>query len=96
MDIDAQAVEVAKLSLLLKVIEGETQTALAVDRLLPDLDANIVCGNSLIGTDFYPTDELINLTPDEAARVNALDWSGGISDIAEKQGFDASLVTRRG
>ena len=66
-------------------------TALAVDRLLPDLDANIVCGNSLIGTDFYPTDELINLTPDEAARVNALDWSAAFPDIADKQGFDAVI-----
>ena len=58
VDIDSQAVEVTKLSLLLKVLEGETeatikQTAkLFKTRALPDLSANIRCGNSLIGNDF--------------------------------------------
>jgi hypothetical protein len=89
VDIDLQAVEVAKLSLLLKVIEGETQAAFVVDRLLPDLDSNIVCGNSLIGSDFYPTAELIHLTSDEAAKVNPLDWSSAFPNIAAKHGFDA-------
>lgn len=91
VDIDPQAVEVAKLSLLLKVIEGETQLAFEVDRLLPDLDLNIICGNSLVGTDFYPTDELINLTPDELENVNALDWPGAFPTIAERRGFDAVI-----
>lgn len=89
VDIDQQAVEVAKLSLLLKVIEGETQTALQVDRLLPDLDHNIVCGNSLVGTDFYTTTELIGLTPDEATKINAFDWRTAFPKIAEREGFDA-------
>jgi hypothetical protein len=59
VDIDSQAVEVTKLSLLLKVLEGETaetvnsQMALFHKPALPDLDENIKCGNSLIGTDFY-------------------------------------------
>ena len=91
VDIDPQAVEVAKLSLLLKVIEGETQLAFEVDRLLPDLDTNIICGNSLVGTDFYPTEELINLTSDEMENVNALDWPGAFPAIAERRGFDAVI-----
>ena len=59
VDIDTQAVEVTKLSLLLKVLEGETgqtlQTILRMfqERALPDLGDNIKCGNSLIGPDFY-------------------------------------------
>ena len=59
VDIDPQAVEVTKLSLLLKVLEGETQQTLATqlrlfhERALPDLADNIKCGNSLIGPDFY-------------------------------------------
>ena len=52
VDIDPQAVEVTKLSLLLKVIEGQTEMELEVGRLLPNLDANIRCGNSLIDVDF--------------------------------------------
>ncbi len=58
MDIDSQAVEVTKLSLLLKVLEGESNQTLANqlrmfhERALPDLGDNIKCGNSLIGPDF--------------------------------------------
>ncbi len=55
VDIDSQAVEVTKLSLLLKVLEGESQETLRLfhERALPDLGNNIKCGNSLIGPDFY-------------------------------------------
>jgi len=59
VDIDQQAVEISKLSLLLKVLEGETQKSidyqleLYKERALPDLDNNIKCGNSLISNDFY-------------------------------------------
>ena len=50
VDIDAQAVEVTKLSLLLKVLEEESgQLSLGLERALPDLGNNIQCGNSLIG-----------------------------------------------
>ena len=47
VDIDTQAVEVTKLSLLLKVLEGESQFKLFHERALPDLGNNIKCGNSL-------------------------------------------------
>ena len=52
----SQAVEVTKLSLLLKVLEGETaqtvQRELIQHLVLPDLSENIKCGHSLIGPDF--------------------------------------------
>ena len=57
VDIDSQAVEVTKLSLLLKVLEDENkdvleaQQKLIQERALPYLGDNIRCGNSLIGTD---------------------------------------------
>ncbi|MEO6722600.1 MAG: N-6 DNA methylase [Ferruginibacter sp.] len=59
VDLDANAVEVTKLSLLLKCMEGETAVSLETqmrlfhDRILPTLDDNIKSGNSLIDTDFY-------------------------------------------
>ncbi len=59
VDIDQQAVEVTKLSLLLKVLEDESdetinsQLKLFHERALPDLGANIKCGNSLIGPDYF-------------------------------------------
>ncbi len=52
VDIDPQAVEVTKLSLLLKVLEGESQQTVdnqlrfLYERALPDLSSNIKCGNS--------------------------------------------------
>ncbi|OQY87617.1 MAG: hypothetical protein B6D41_11610, partial [Chloroflexi bacterium UTCFX4] len=62
VDIDPQAVEVTRLSLSLKALEDTRRAELyqEVDlfhqRVLPDLTANIKCGNSLIGADFIFTD----------------------------------------
>ena len=59
VDIDHQAVEVTKLSLLLKVLEGENaetvgrQLQLFQERALPNLADNIKCGNSLIGPKYF-------------------------------------------
>jgi type I restriction-modification system DNA methylase subunit len=59
VDIDVNAVEVTKLSLLLKCMEGETSASIAHqlsmfhERVLPTLDDNIKDGNSLVDTDFY-------------------------------------------
>ena len=58
VDIDVNAVEVTKLSLLLKCMEGETATTIEQqqklwhERILPTLDNNIKCGNSLVDNDF--------------------------------------------
>jgi len=80
VDIDPQAVEVTKLSLLLKVLEGENeetisnQLVLLHERALPDLSANIKCGNSLIGSDFYEGRQGSLLDSNEEYRINAFDW----------------------
>lgn len=74
VDIDAQAVEVTKLSLFLQMLDGEGKqyinNSLSLFResdlhVLPNLGDNIKCGNSLIGSDFYANQEL-NLFDDEA------------------------------
>ena len=80
VDIDPQAVEVTKLSLLLKVLEGEDeqtinqQLALFPERALPDLGRNIKCGNSLIGPDFHDGQQLVLLDDEAALRINVFDW----------------------
>src|SRR5205809_1657637 len=80
VDIDAQAVETTKLSLLLKVLEGETQQSLQPvlrmfqERALPDLGENIKCGNSLIGPDFYQQQQMTLLDDEERYRINVFDW----------------------
>ena len=96
VDIDHQAVEVTKLSLLLKVLEGEDeetiqrQLSLFQQRALPDLGNNIKCGNSLIGSDFY--DGQLNLFDDEEMyRINAFDWDDEFPYIMKNGGFDAVI-----
>lgn len=96
VDIDAQAVEVTKLSLLLKVLEGETGETLGLaqmklfhERALPNLDANILCGNSLIGTDFY--ESRLDLDEEARRRINAFDWESGFPEVFKTGGFDAVI-----
>jgi len=99
VDIDAQAVETTKLSLLLKVLEGESEQSLATqlrffhERAFPDLGSNIKCGNSLIGPDFYEQTELLFLDEEERYRINVFDWSGkdGFPEIMKAGGFDAVI-----
>ncbi len=99
MDIDPQAVEVTKLSLLLKVLEGESeasitrQLALIQARALPDLDNNIKCGNSLIGPDFYDEQDLALFTEEEHYRINVFDWREAFPRVfeGENPGFDAVI-----
>lgn len=87
VDIDPQAVEVTKLSLLLKVLEGESgetltnQIKLFQERALPDLSGNIRCGNSLIGADFYDGAQLTLLGDEEQYRINCFDWEKEFPEV---------------
>jgi len=97
VDIDPQAVEVTKLSLLLKVLEGETEETLDSfyrlfqERALPDLGRNIKCGNSLIGPDFYEGKQLSLIDEEERYRINAFDWHAEFPEIMKAGGFDAVI-----
>ena len=97
VDIDPQAVEVTKLSLLLKVLEGESeqtlnpQLALFPDRVLPDLANNIKCGNSLIGPDFYDGKQMALLDDETAQRINVFDWQAEFPQVFADGGFDVII-----
>jgi adenine-specific DNA-methyltransferase len=92
VDIDQQAVEVTQLSLYLKLLEDET-TATANDtwvmfkeQLLPDLNKNIVCGNSLIGNDILES----NLFDyEDEKKLKPMDFENVFPDIMKSGGFDA-------
>ena len=86
VDVDQQAAEVAKLSLLLKVIEGQTQLELEAGRILPNLSANIQCGNSIIDLDF---DLPLGITDEERLQYNPFSWSQAFPEIMASGGFDA-------
>jgi hypothetical protein len=98
VDIDQQAVEVTKLSLLLKVLEGESeqtiqsQLKLFQERALPDLGNNIKCGNSLIGPDFYDNQQTsLFQDAEERLRINVFDWNTEFKDTMKAGGFDAVI-----
>lgn len=94
VDIDTQAVEVTKLSLLLKVLENENKDALEQqkkliqERVLPYLGDNIKCGNSLIGTDILENNDL---TQEEIKKINPFDWEEEFHTIMTNGGFDAII-----
>ena len=85
VDIDQQAVEVTVMSLYLKMLEGKLppnwQKDWLENELLPALDNNIRCGNSLIAAEdfdrylnavhggLFPVDE------DVVFRINRFDWT---------------------
>ena len=85
VDIDTQAVEVTKLSLLLKVLEDETgetlnpQRKLFHERALPNLGGNIKCGNSLIGPDFYDGKQMNHAGYGRSPARQCLRLAGGVS-----------------
>ena len=97
VDIDPQAVEVTKLSLLLKVLEGEDEQTISKQfvlfhqRVLPDLANNIKCGNSIIGPDFYDNQQMSLLDKEEAYRINAFDWQAEFQEVMNNGGFDAVI-----
>lgn len=93
VDIDVNAVEVTKLSLLLKCMEGETQASITTqaslfnERVLPTLDDNIKSGNSLIDTDYYDT----QLDFGEEKKIKPFSWKKAFSNVFKNGGFDAVI-----
>lgn len=92
VDIDQQATEVTQLSLALKMLEDET-TATANDmqvlfheKILPNLSKNIVCGNSLIGSDILSNNMFES---EEERKLNPMDFGNVFPEIMRNGGFDA-------
>jgi len=93
VDLDSNAVEVTKLSLLIKCLEGETEASIKQqlniwnERVLPTLENNIKSGNSLIDDDFYETrlDLLIN------KKIKPFNWEKTFPEIFESDGFNVVL-----
>ncbi len=91
VDIDSNAVEIARFSLLLKLIEDETAEGLrayiktAGEKVLPSLDGTIRSGNSLLGHENMPatggSDALID-------KVNPFTWRDEFPMEMKQGGFD--------
>lgn len=91
VDIDSQAAEVTQVSLFLKLLEDETTASAHQmtmgfnEALLPSLSNNILCGNSLIGTDIL----FENILEDhEVERTNPFDFNHSFAEVMDNGGFD--------
>jgi len=88
VDIDEQAVEVTKLSLMLKMLDKETGI-IQGKAILPMLDKNIKCGNSLISGD---TLELKKYFGDDYYKVKPFNWDEEFKTIMKDEGgFDVVI-----
>jgi type I restriction-modification system DNA methylase subunit len=91
VDLDAQAVEVAQLSLFLKLLEDETTSTAKSHQLefretmLPSLDKNVIHGNALIGWDVLDG----QLFDDEQRNLFPLDFADKFKEPMRGGGFDA-------
>jgi hypothetical protein len=69
IDIDYNAVEISRFSLLVKLLEDENSATLPAGmKILPDLNESIFWGNSIVASDFSSTDDAI------LERTNPFDW----------------------
>ncbi len=95
VDIDTQAVEVCQLSLYLRLLKDETTGSThqhllefahvaKMKKLLPDLSKNVVCGNSLVGSDVNG-----QLFEGERRKLNPMDFEDAFPDVMRRGGFDA-------
>ena len=93
VDIDVNAVEVTKLSLLLKCMEGETEASIASqlrlfnERVLPTLDNNIKDGNSLVDIDYYAS----QLDFGEEKKIKPFSWLNAFPEVFKNGGFDVVI-----
>lgn len=96
VDLDPQAVEVTKLSLLLKVLEGESasklerQLELFRERALPNLNDNIQCGNTLVGVDIFQNEQNVLFDVELRNQIKPYDWKKAFPAIftSNAGGFD--------
>lgn len=96
VDIDLEALEITRLSLLLKALEGVrgetpgTESTASTQITLSDLSHNLKCGNALIGPAFLQT---VPAAQDEDPRLSVFDWKAAFPEVfsGEKQGFDVVI-----
>ncbi len=96
VDINPEAVEVAKLSLSLKLIDDYAPkdfgaVGLLGSQILRGIGSNIRCGNSLVGADIEEICPCISENMEELKATNAFDWEASFPQVFEKGGFDFVL-----
>ena len=91
VDIDPLAVEVAQLSLVLRLLEGCSSEELDAyrgatgNKILPDLSGNVKCGNSIVGYSYFDFEPSAIGDIDALRTIRPFDWNSEFPFT----GFDA-------
>lgn len=93
VDINPEAVEVAKLSLSLKIIDDYSPKDFDVvgilgSQILKGIGSNIKCGNSLVSADIEDVCPCISDNLLELQMTNAFDWETSYPEVFKNGGFD--------
>jgi len=93
VDINQEAVEVAKLSLSLKIVDGYEPTELQPAGLMGPLilngiGGNVKCGNSLVSQDILDIYPDLRDDLEEYCKTNIFNWEEAFPSIFENGGFD--------
>ncbi|PSB06206.1 hypothetical protein C7B76_30005 [filamentous cyanobacterium CCP2] len=97
VDIDPQAVEITKRSLLLQLLAGisEEEQARQVRSNFPVdssvLDRNIYCGNALIDSDFYQGLDKKQLFDPDINSIKGLNWEKAFPEVMRSGGFNVVI-----
>ena len=93
VDINPEAVEVAKMSLSLKLIDNYAPKDFGIvgilgSQILKGIGKNIRCGNSLVSSDIEVLYPSISENLHELQATNAFDWQTAFPEVFTKGGFD--------
>ena len=99
VDVDPAAVEVTTMSLYLKSLESDAPEYVRrqmqlTGAILPALNENIRCGNSLVSTDYYQQTNLGQLDAFEEHRLRPFKWDSnqeGFGKVLADGGFDVLI-----
>lgn len=91
IDIDPEAVEVTKLSLQLAILGDSTFDADLAEGILPNLDQNIICGNTLIGSNFDSLFPEVAQIPNKRAEINPHVLPQKFLDVLTSGKFDCVI-----
>jgi type I restriction-modification system DNA methylase subunit len=95
LDINPYAVEVSKFSLLLKLLEGENEGSINnyltkyKQRVLPSLDENIKCGNSLVDDSYFKFSPEAIDNDELLFKIKPFNWKEEFKFLELNNGFDA-------
>ncbi len=95
VDINPYAVEVSKFSLLLKLLEGENSGSIEnylakyKQKVLPSLDDNIKCGNSLVDDSYFQFHPEAVENDELHFKLKPFNWKEEFTFLEQRNGFDA-------